>query len=36
MIHAGMAVARSAKRVLARVCGMLLTALEDVGLDRIL
>ena len=36
MIHAGLAVATSAKRVLARVYGMLLPALDDVGLDRIL
>ena len=32
----GLAVATSAKRVLARVYGMLITALEDVGLERIL
>ena len=36
MIHAGLAVATSAFRVPARVYGMLLPALEDVGLDRIL
>ena len=36
MINAGMAVATSAKRVLARVYEMLLTALENVGLERIL
>lgn len=36
MIHAGLAVATSAERVLDRVYGMLLAALEDVGLERIL
>ena len=36
MIHAGLAVATSAKRVLARVYVMLLTAPEDVGLERLL
>ena len=36
MLHTRMTEATSAKRVLARVYGMLLTALEGVSLDRIL
>ena len=36
MIHAGLAVATSAKRVLVRMYGLLFPALEDMGLDRIL
>ena len=36
MMHAGMAAATSAKRVLARVYGLLLMPVEDVGVDRLL